>query len=114
MLEEHFEQTVADPYRWSTDEASALPRWAATDDGSRTAYNLQEAGSDWSAIKVLGVGTGNDLQGQGTRARFTSIAWMKDGTGFLYSHYPEPGPADIGHASLVGHAVYFQMTLDTP
>jgi len=102
------------PYRWSADDANSLARWAASDEGSRTAYRVQDAGSDWFRIKVLDAATSNGLQDQGTHARFTSIAWMKGGTGFLYSHYPEPGPGDIGQVNPVGHALYFQMTLDTP
>lgn len=107
------ERLLINPNHWSTDGANALSEWAVSDDGTRIAYAVQEGGSDWRTIKVLDVATGKDLQDQVTRARFTNIAWIKDGAGFFYSRYPQPKPGDSTQASLVGHAVYFHR-IDTP
>lgn len=107
------ERVLIDPDRWSSDGADALTEWAPSEDGSRLAYAVQEGGSDWRTIKVLDVDKGQDLQDEVRWARFTSIAWLKDGSGFLYSRYPAPQQGGDAQASLAHHDVYFHR-LGTP
>jgi prolyl oligopeptidase len=101
------ERVVIDPNHWSSDGADALAEWAVSNDGSRIAYAKQEGGSDWRTIKTLDVGTGKDLEDEVKWARFTSIAWMKDGSGFFYARYPEPKRGESAQASVANHALYF-------
>lgn len=101
------ERVLINPNLWSSDAANALAEWSASHDGSRVAYAMQQGGSDWRTIKVFDVGTGKNLQDEVKWARFTSIAWMKDGSGFFYSRYPEFGQGDSAQASLAKHTVYF-------
>jgi prolyl oligopeptidase len=74
---------------------------------------VQNGGSDWRTIKVLDVATGKDLEDEVKWARFTSIAWVKDGSGFFYARYPEPKQGEESQASVTNHTIYFHK-LGTP
>jgi prolyl oligopeptidase len=106
-------RVLIDPNRWSKDGATALAEWSASDDGKRVAYAVQDGGSDWRTIRVLDVDTGKVLEDQVKWARFTNIAWIKDGSGFFYSRYPEPKQGETFQAGVANHVVYFH-ALGTP
>lgn len=104
---------LIDPNRWSKDGATALAEWSVSDDGKRVAYAVQDGGTDWRTIRVLDVNTGKVLDDQVKWARFTSIAWTKDGSGFFYARYPEPKQGSESQASVANHAIYFH-AIGTP
>lgn len=106
-------RVLIDPNRWSKDGATALAEWSASDDGKRVAYAVQDGGTDWRTIRVLDVNTGKDLEDEVKWARFTSIAWTQDGSGFFYARYPEPKQGTESQASVANHAVYFH-AIGTP
>jgi prolyl oligopeptidase len=106
-------RVLLDPNRWSKDGATALAEWSASDDGKRVAYAVQDGGTDWRTIQVLDVDTDKILDDEVKWARFTNIAWAKDGSGFFYSRYPEPKQGSESQASVANHAVYFHR-LGTP
>ncbi|NJL56252.1 MAG: S9 family peptidase [Richelia sp. RM2_1_2] len=106
-------RVLIDPNRWSKDGATALAEWSASDDGKRVAYAVQDGGSDWRTIRVLDVDTGKVLEDEVKWARFTNIAWIKDGSGFFYSRYPEPKQGETFQAGVANHVVYFH-ALGTP
>jgi prolyl oligopeptidase len=101
------DREVINPNQWSIDGATALAEWAPSHDGSYLAYAVQEGGSDWRKIRVLDVDSGTLLDDEITWARFTSIAWVKDGSGFFYSRNLEPEQDAEYVALALGHAVYF-------
>lgn len=103
-------RVLIDPNTWAIDGAIALAEWSASDDGKRVAYAVQDGGTDWRTIRVLDVNTGKVLDDEIKWARFTTIIWTKDGSGFFYSRYPEPKQGD---ASVANHAVYFH-AISTP
>jgi prolyl oligopeptidase len=107
------ERVLIDPNAWSDDGATALAEWAPSEDGTRIAYAVQDGGTDWRTIKVLDVDTGAVLGDDIRWARFTTIAWAKDGTGFFYARYPEPAEGAAFRAGIAGHAVWFH-ALGTP
>jgi prolyl oligopeptidase len=107
------ERVLIDPNRWSSDGADALAEWEGSKDGSHLAYAVQKGGSDWRTIKVIDVATGKDLEDEVKWARFTSIAWIKDGSGFFYARYPEPKQGEESQASVTNHTIYFHK-LGTP
>ena len=107
------DRLLIDPNGWSRDGSMALMEWAASKDGRRLAYAVQENGSDWRVIKIVNVDTGAVLDDTIQWARFTSIAWAADGSGFFYTRYPEPEAAQTFQAGVSGHAVYFH-ALGTP
>ena len=100
-------RVLIDPNSWAKDGATALAEWSASDDGARVAYAVQDGGTDWRTIRVLDVNTGKVLGDEVKWARFTTIAWAKDGSGFLYTRFPEPKQGAASQAGVENHAVYF-------
>ena len=101
------ERMLIDPNGWAEDGATALAEWAASDDGAHLAYAVQEGGTDWRTIKVLNTGTGDVLDDKVEWARFSGISWAKDGSGFFYSRYPDPGQGGSRQSGVKHHAVYY-------
>lgn len=104
------DRVLIDPNTWSEHGTRALAEWAPSKDGALLAYAVQEDGADWRTIRVIEVASGKILDDALSWARFTSIAWAPDGSGFFYTRYPET--AASGDA-LANHAVYFH-ALGTP
>ncbi|MEH1954968.1 prolyl oligopeptidase family serine peptidase [Nostoc sp.] len=100
-------RVLIDPNSWAKDGAIALVEWSASDDGTRLAYAVQDGGTDWRTIRVLDVNTGKILGDEVKWARFTTIEWAKDGSGFFYARSPEPKQDAASQASVENHAVYF-------
>jgi prolyl oligopeptidase len=100
-------RVLIDPNTWSEDGTIALSTFSPTEDGRYLAYARSEAGSDWQQIYVLDVETGKELEDHLKWARFTSIAWKKDGSGFYYNRYPEPLPGETHQSAALNQMVYF-------
>ncbi len=83
-------RVLIDPNTLSKDGTLALSGLSITDDGSRAAYGISAAGSDWNEWKVRDVTTGKDLEDHLKWIKFSSASWTKDGKGFFYSRFPEP------------------------
>jgi prolyl oligopeptidase len=98
---------LIDPNTWSDDGTVALAEWAASADGAFVAFAMQDGGSDWRTIRVMETSTGEMLDDKVEWARFTTIAWHPNGSGFYYSRFPEPEAGAAFSASIEGHAVYF-------
>ncbi len=98
---------LIDPNSWSEDGTVALAEWAASPDGAFVAFAMQDGGSDWRTIRVMNTSTGEILDDTVEWARFTTIAWHPDGSGFYYSRFPEPEAGAAFSAGVEGHAVYF-------
>lgn len=106
-------RVLIDPNSWAKDGATALAEWSPSDDGTRLAYAVQDGGTDWHTIRVLDVNTGKVMGDEVKWARFTSIAWAKDGSGFFYARFPEPKQGEAAQANVENHAVYFH-AIGTP
>ncbi|WP_267923380.1 hypothetical protein [Nostoc mirabile] len=106
-------RVLIDPNSWAEDGATALAEWSASDNGKRVAYAVQDGGTDWRTIRVLDVNTGKVLDDEVKWARLTSIAWVKDGSGFFYARFPEPKQGEAFQAIAENQTVYFH-TLGTP
>lgn len=83
-------QMLLNPNTLSKDGTIALAGAVASDDGKLLAYGLADGGSDWRTWKVRDVESGNDLDDLVQWVKFSSIAWMPDGSGFFYGRYAEP------------------------
>jgi prolyl oligopeptidase len=106
-------RVLIDPNTLSKDGTVALAGQSITDDGSRMAYGLAAAGSDWNEWKVRDVATGKDLDDDLKWIKFSGASWTKDGKTFFYSRFPEPEKG----ASLKGanyHQKLYQHTIGTP
>jgi prolyl oligopeptidase len=101
------DRVLIDPNDWTEDGATALAEWSPSEDGTLVAFGVQASGSDWRTIRVLDVATGALLEDEIAWARFTTIAWAKDGSGFFYSRFPAPTDNTPSAAPMGGHAVHF-------
>lgn len=83
-------RVLLDPNGLSEDGTVALTRAEVRDDGALLAYGLSEAGSDWVTWRVRDVETGADRDDVVRWSKFSSGAWLPDGSGFLYGYYGPP------------------------
>ena len=92
------DRALIDPNRMSADRTIAIDWWAPSWDGGLLAYGLSEGGDENSTLRVLDVATGEDLGPTEVipRARYASIAWLPDASGFFYSRFPEKGRVPPG------------------
>jgi prolyl oligopeptidase len=82
---------LLDPNSWSADGATALAEWVPSEDGSHLLYSIQDGGTDWRTVRVLDVATGRPTGDEIRWVKFSNLDWARDGSGFYYSRFPEPG-----------------------
>lgn len=87
---------VIDPNTLSKDGTVALGDMAYNEDGTLVAFGLSSSGSDQEEIHVRNIATGEEYPEALHWAKFTSIAWKHDNSGFFYNRYPEPGTVPRG------------------
>lgn len=87
-------EVVIDPNKLNPDGTTALTNISFNKDGSLLAYALSENGSDWQEIKIRNTDTHAEYPETITRCKFSSLAWIEEGTGFYYSRYPDFGSVD--------------------
>jgi len=104
---------LIDPNGWSQDGATALAEWSPSEDGRHLLYSVQDGGTDWRTVRVLDVATGQPTQDEVRWIKFSSLEWAKDGSGFYYSRFPEPGGAQQFQQLNQNQSVYFHR-LGTP
>ena len=107
------QRVLLDPNTWSKDGATALAEWAPSRDGRHVVYAVQDGGTDWRTVHVVGVSSGKVLDDKLDWVKFSELAWNADGSGFYYSRYPQtPGGTDF-RSEVFDHAVFFHR-LGTP
>lgn len=89
-------RALLDPNALRADGTVALDWWYASPDGGLLAYGISEAGDEKSTLRVLDVTTGAPLPDTIPHTRYSSVAWLADGSGFYYSRYPTPGAVPPG------------------
>lgn len=92
------DRVLLDPNTRAADGTVALDWWVPSWDGKLVAYGLSEGGSEDSTLRVIDVESGRDLPETEVipRARYASIAWLPDSSGFFYSRYAAPGTVPDG------------------
>lgn len=106
-------RVLFDPNELSDDGTVALADYEIGRDGKLAAYAISVSGSDWREIKVRDIETGDDLDDHIRWAKFTGIAWKKDGSGFYYSRYDAPTDGDELEGVNYFQKLYFH-TIGTP
>ena len=81
-------RVLLDPNLLSKDGTVALGDVVPSEDGKLLAYEVADAGSDWTTIRVRDVETGRDLEDAVPWVKFSRCTWALDGSGFYYSTYP--------------------------
>ena len=79
---------LVDPAALSADAATAIDWYHPSPDGRLVAYGVSEGGDERSVLRVLDVETRKHLGDEIPETRAASVAWLPDGTAFLYSRYP--------------------------
>ncbi|HWX25223.1 MAG TPA: S9 family peptidase, partial [Vicinamibacteria bacterium] len=97
------DRVLVDPLATSPDGTTALDWYAPSPDGRLLAYGLSEGGTEQSTLRVREVASGRDLEGVIPFTRACSLAWRPDGSGFLYTRYPEPGSVPAGEENYHRH-----------
>ena len=82
------ERLLIDPNKLSDDGTVALSDLEVSKDGRYAACATSTSGSDWRDIFVIDITTGKRLDDAIRWAKFTNIAWFRDG--FFYSRYDAP------------------------
>lgn len=92
------EEVVIDPNKLSQDGTTTVPIAEISSDGKFMAYSVTEAGREQSGstLKIRNLETKQDLPYTIPHTKFTSIAWLKNNSGFYYSRHPEPGTVPKG------------------
>ncbi len=109
---------LLDPNQLSADGTVALMNAAVSRDGTRLAYGISSAGSDWQEIHLLPVGSmpkGNTPTVGAAGAlpevirwvKFSAISWTADGKGFYYCRYDEPEPGADYKSQNYFHKLYY-------
>ncbi|HMO80052.1 MAG TPA: prolyl oligopeptidase family serine peptidase [Pyrinomonadaceae bacterium] len=78
-----------DPNKLSADGTAALSGSSFTEDGKLWAYGIARAGSDRTEWRVMNVETGEHLSDTLRPNRQGGVSWLKDGSGFFYSRFPD-------------------------
>lgn len=100
-------EVLLDPNSWSKDGTVALSGTSFSENGKLLAYGVQDAGSDWNTWKVMNVESKTVLDDELKWLKFTSASWLKDGSGFFYSRYPEPEAGAAFQKLNLNQKVYF-------
>jgi prolyl oligopeptidase len=90
------DRLLIDPSALARDSACALDWHYPSPDGRLLAFGLSEGGSEKSTLRVLEVPSGQLLSDTIPFTRACSLEWLKDGSGFYYTRYPEPGTVPAG------------------
>ncbi len=98
-----------DPNAMSSDGPVALTALAIDDSGMLAAYGLSKSGSDRQEIFIRRVEDGTDLPDRLLWVKFASISWVKNGTGFYYTRFPEPGTVAPGDESYFNRVYYHRL-----
>ncbi|MCK6502873.1 prolyl oligopeptidase family serine peptidase [Myxococcota bacterium] len=86
-------QILLDPNTWSSDGTVSLATYAVDEQARRVAYATSDGGSDWNTWHVKDIETGQVLPDELNWSKFSGVSWLRDGSGFFYSRFPQPETA---------------------
>lgn len=98
---------LLDPNELSSDGTVALTHAVPSEDGTLVAYGLSRAGSDWTEWRVRRVDDAQDLPDVLRWSKFSTVSWLRDGSGFYYTAYDEPAPGAELSATNYFNKLYF-------
>ncbi|MDQ1649285.1 MAG: prolyl oligopeptidase, partial [Frankiaceae bacterium] len=78
------DRALLDPAALDPTGLTTLDAWSPSRDGRLLAYQLSSGGDEESVLHVLDVETGEAVGAPLDRTRYSSVAWLPDGTGFYY------------------------------
>src|SRR6266699_2476376 len=105
-------ETLLDPNLLSEDGTVAVSTLAVSEDGRLLAYGTSASGSDWEEFRVRDVASGRDLPDHLQWIKFSGASWTKDGAGFFYSRYPQPGDKALTDVNRFQRLYYHRLGAD--
>ncbi|SES19042.1 prolyl oligopeptidase family protein [Psychrobacillus sp. OK032] len=88
-------EVIIDPNALNSDGTTALTNISFNKEGTLMAYAISENGSDWQEIKIRNMESGFEYPEIINRCKFSSLAWIENGTGFYYSRFPDQGTVEL-------------------
>ncbi len=80
---------LVDPSLGTEDAAAAIDWFFPSADGTLVAVGTSEGGTENSVLRVVRAADAEQLGEEIANCRAASVAWEADGSGFLYTRYPE-------------------------
>jgi prolyl oligopeptidase len=93
---------LVDPAAGAADAAIAIDWFFVSPDGSLVAYGVSEGGTENSVLRVIRTVDASDVGDQIPNTRACTVGWEPDGTGFVYTRYPE---GDEYHRTVHTHRI---------
>jgi prolyl oligopeptidase len=81
-------RTLLDPARVTGDDTAAIDWYHPAPDGRRVVFGQSAGGDERSVLRVIDVESGQHHADAIPDTRAASVAWLPDGSGFLYTRYP--------------------------
>ncbi|MCD4769643.1 MAG: prolyl oligopeptidase family serine peptidase, partial [Bacteroidales bacterium] len=94
-----------DPNTFSEDGTTSLGGIDFSRDGTKTAYEISEGGSDWRKIIVMNAITKEIIGDTIIDVKFSGISWQEN-DGFYYSSYDKPEGSELS-AKTDQHKLYY-------
>ncbi|RYX85903.1 S9 family peptidase [bacterium] len=102
-------EVLLDPNTLSDDGTVAISGFNISKDGSKVAYSLSRAGSDWQEFYIRDVATKTDSAEGLNWVKFSGASWTADGRGFYYSRFPEPEQTQEFQEANLHHKIYYHV-----
>ncbi|WP_306352074.1 prolyl oligopeptidase family serine peptidase [Flavobacterium sp. '19STA2R22 D10 B1'] len=99
------EEIFLDPNTFSKDGTTSLDGISFTKDGTKVAYSISEAGSDWRKVIILDAVTKKVIGDTLIDIKFSGLSW-KGNEGIFYSSYEKPKGSELS-AKTDQHKLYF-------
>ena len=80
---------LVDPAAGAADAAVAIDWFFVSPDGSLVAYGVSEGGTESSVLRVIRTADASDVGDEIPNTRACTVGWEPDGSGFVYTRYPE-------------------------
>ncbi len=112
LSKEKKEEVVIDVNATDSSGLTSLDYYYPSKDGTLVAYGVSHGGSEWSEISILDVNTGNQFSEKIPRARWSSIIWKNDNSGFYYTRFPKIGEVPVGQEVFNSHIRYHRLDTD--
>ncbi|MDP5049728.1 MAG: prolyl oligopeptidase family serine peptidase [Saprospiraceae bacterium] len=109
---ENTPEVFLNPNDFSTDGTTSLAGIDFSVDGSKSAYQVSEGGSDWRKVIVLDATSKKTLEDTLTDVKFSGLAW-KGSEGFYYSSYDKPNEGSALSGKTQYHKLFYHK-LGTP
>lgn len=105
-------EVYLDPNTFSADKTVGLAGINFSEDGTLSAHQITEGGSDWRKVIIMNALTKEVLEDTLVNVKFSGISWYKN-EGFYYSSYDNPKEGSQLSGKVQHHKLYYHK-LGTP